>query len=101
VISNNTSMYSEDSNSSSQSRASTWDLPTGRTGAGAGAVTIRIPFTGPEHGHDATSGSDSYHHTDSSQGKQPSNCPAVYMYVCAYICTVCICLLGRMGYAKV
>ncbi|XP_036830707.1 protein HEG isoform X1 [Oncorhynchus mykiss] len=67
VISNNTSMYSEDSNSSSQSRASTWDLPTGRTGAGAGAVTIRIPFTGPEHGHDATSGSDSYHHTDSSQ----------------------------------
>uniref|UniRef100_A0A8C8FZI0 EGF-like domain-containing protein n=1 Tax=Oncorhynchus tshawytscha TaxID=74940 RepID=A0A8C8FZI0_ONCTS len=67
VISNNTSMYSEDSNSSSQSRASTWNLPTVRTGAGAGAVTIRIPFTGPEHGHDATSGSDSYHHTDSSQ----------------------------------
>ncbi|XP_055734260.1 protein HEG isoform X2 [Salvelinus fontinalis] len=67
VTSNNTSMYSEDSNSSSQSRASTWDLPTGRTGAGAGAVTIRIPFTGPEHGHDATSGSDSYHHTNSSQ----------------------------------
>ncbi|XP_029567472.1 protein HEG isoform X2 [Salmo trutta] len=67
VTSNNTSMYSEDSNSSSQSRASTWDLPTGRTGAGTGAVTIRIPFTGPEHGHDATSASDSYHHTNSSQ----------------------------------
>eukprot|EP00063_Salmo_salar_P054399 XP_014029234.1 PREDICTED: protein HEG-like isoform X2 [Salmo salar] len=67
VTSNNTSMYSEDSNSSSQSRASIWDLPPGLTGARAGAVTIRIPFTGPEHGHDATSGSDSYHHTNSSQ----------------------------------
>uniref|UniRef100_A0A4W5KUX3 Heart development protein with EGF-like domains 1 n=1 Tax=Hucho hucho TaxID=62062 RepID=A0A4W5KUX3_9TELE len=67
VTSNNTSMYSEDSNSSSQSRASTWDLPTGRTGAGAGAVTTRIPFTGSEHGDDATSGSDSYHHINSSQ----------------------------------
>ncbi|CAB1328717.1 unnamed protein product [Coregonus sp. 'balchen'] len=56
VTSNSTSMYSENSNSSSQSQASTWDLPTSRTGAGAGDVTIRIPFTGPEHGHDATSG---------------------------------------------
>ncbi|XP_041700624.1 protein HEG isoform X1 [Coregonus clupeaformis] len=70
VTSNSTSMYSENSNSSSQSQASTWDLPTSRTGAGAGDVTIRIPFTGPEHGHDATSGSDSYPHTNTNSSQK-------------------------------
>eukprot|EP00063_Salmo_salar_P045834 XP_014020669.1 PREDICTED: protein HEG-like isoform X1 [Salmo salar] len=62
VSSNSTSMYPEDS---------TWGLPTGRTGAGAGDVTDRIPSTGPDHGHDATSGFDSHPHphsnTNSSQ----------------------------------
>ncbi|XP_041724924.1 protein HEG isoform X2 [Coregonus clupeaformis] len=61
VTSNSTSMYPEDS---------TWGLPTGRTGAGAGDVTDRIPSTGPDHGHDATSGSDSHPHSNTNSSQE-------------------------------
>ncbi|XP_055727126.1 protein HEG-like [Salvelinus fontinalis] len=61
VSSNSTSMYPEDS---------TWGLPTGRTGARAGDVTDRIPSTGPDHGHDATSGSDSLPHSNTNSSQE-------------------------------
>ncbi|XP_070304285.1 protein HEG [Salvelinus sp. IW2-2015] len=61
VSSNSTSMYPEDS---------TRGLPTGRTGARAGDVTDRIPSTGPDHGHDATSGSDSLPHSNTNSSQE-------------------------------
>uniref|UniRef100_A0A4W5MKK0 Heart development protein with EGF-like domains 1 n=1 Tax=Hucho hucho TaxID=62062 RepID=A0A4W5MKK0_9TELE len=61
VSSNSTSMYPEDS---------TWGLPTGHTGAEAGDVTDRIPSTGPDHGHDATSGSDSHPHSNTNSSQE-------------------------------
>ncbi|XP_064832747.1 protein HEG-like isoform X1 [Oncorhynchus masou masou] len=61
VSSNSTTMYPKDS---------TLGLPTSRTGAGAGDVTDRIPSTGPDHGHDATSGSDSHPHSNTNSSQE-------------------------------